>query len=439
MKLLIKNGCIVNENDSFTADILCEGGKIVQISKHIDEQSIGCNTIDADGKYLLPGGIDPHVHMHLPTHAGFSSDDFLTGSIAALKGGTTSIIDFVTPKRGQKLQDALNERLLEASNCRCNYSFHISPIEWRNSLKGEISYCIKKGYKTFKVYMAYKDSIGLDDSSLKKVMKVVAEEGGTITVHCETGDKIEALRNKFISEGKTGVEYHPRSRPNDTESKAVKKVLAIAKETSCPVYIVHVSTKESLRHIRDAKKNGQEVYTETCPQYLILNDSKYTTDFHETAKYVMSPPLRKEADNLALWEALGDGTIDTIGTDHCPFSRSQKNYGINDFRKIPNGAGGVEHRLKLIYTYGVLTNKITINQFVALTSTNAAKVFGLFPGKGIIKTGADADIIIWNPEMNSTISSQNHYSNCDLDIYEGLAVRGNADYIILDGELKFRP
>ncbi|NOY49626.1 MAG: dihydropyrimidinase [Chlorobi bacterium] len=439
MKLLIKNGHIINEDESFQADILCEGGKITQISKHIDQQLIDCDFIDARGKYLLPGGIDPHVHFHLPTKAGFSSDDFLSGSKAALFSGTTSIIDFVTPKKGQKLPDALKERLIEAKSCRCNYSFHISPIEWRDSLKEEISYCINKGYRTFKVYMAYKDSIGLDDSSLKKVMKVVAAEGGTITVHCEMGDEIEALRNKFISENKTSVEYHPLSRPNDTESRAVKKALELAKEASCPIYIVHVSTKESLRYIKQAKKLGQEVYAETCPQYLLLNDTKYIGDFYDTAKYVMSPPLRKEDDNLALWEALGDGTIDTMGTDHCPFSQSQKNNGHNDFRKIPNGAGGVEHRLKLLYTYGVLTSKITINQFVALTSTNAARIFGMLPDKGIIKVGADADITIWNPEANSTISGKNHFSRCDLEIYEGYTVKGNADFTILGGELKKSP
>ncbi len=439
MKLLIKNGHIINEDESFQADILCEGGKITQISEHIDQQLLDCDFIDASGKYLLPGGIDPHVHFHLPTKAGFSSDDFLSGSKAALFGGTTSIIDFVTPKKGQKLPDALKERLIEAKDCRCNYSFHISPIEWRDSLKEEIRYCINKGYNTFKVYMAYKDSIGLDDSSLKKVMKVVAAEGGTITVHCEMGDKIDGLRNKFTAENKTGVEYHPLSRPNETESRAVKKALEFAKETSCPIYIVHVSTKESLRHIKQAKKLGQEVYAETCPQYLLLNDTKYKGDFYDTAKYVMSPPLRKEDDNLALWEALGDGTIDTIGTDHCPFSLSQKEYGIDDFRKIPNGAGGVEHRHKLLYTYGVLANKITINQFVALTSANAAKVFGMFPDKGIIKVGADADIIIWDPQPSSTILSNNHYSTCDLDIYDGFAVKGNADLSILGGELKKRP
>lgn len=436
MKLLIKNGLIINADNSVKADVLCNNGKIIKIGDNLQDSTKIDKVIDANGCYIFPGGIDPHVHMHLPSPAGFSSDDFLTGSKAALYGGTTTIIDFVTPKKGQSLTDAIELRKDEAKNCLTNYSFHVSPVEWRDNIKEEILDCIKnEGFKSFKVYMAYKNSIGLDDDVLLNVMKAVGKASGMITVHCELGDNIEKLRNEFANENKLTPKYHPLSRPANMEAEAVKKAIELAKEAKCPLYIVHVSTKKSLKYISEAQRNGQSVIAETCPQYLLLDDSKYNGSFDQTTAFVMSPPLRKKEDNDGLWEAICKGTVKTIGTDHCPFSLKQKEMGINDFRKIPNGGGGVEHRLELLYTFGVLEERITLNQFVALTSTNAAKIFGMFPAKGIIAEGSDADIIVWNPEKENTISPKTHHQNCDLNIYNGLKTMGKPKYVLINGNI----
>ncbi len=434
MKLLIKNGKIINSNKSFIADILSIDGKITKVKKNIPTKNID-KVIDATGKLVFPGGIDPHVHMHLPTPAGYSSDDFYTGSRAALFGGTTTLIDFVTPHKGQSLCDALEERDKEAANSLIDYSFHISPVEWRSTLKKEIKKCIKKGITSFKMYMAYKNSIGLEDDDIYKVMKIVGEYGGIVTLHCELGDEIEELRNSFAKENKLTPEYHCQSRPAELEALAVKKAIKLAKKANCPLYIVHVSSKKSLKYIKKAQDKGQTVLAETCPQYLMLDKSKYTGDFYKVAPYIMSPPLRKQKDNKALWKALSDGVIQTVGTDHCPFTLMQKGKGIDDFRKIPNGAGGVEHRLALLYTYGVLEKKITIQQFVNITSTNAAKIFGLYPQKGEIAVGSDTDIIIWNPKIEKTISTRTHHQNCDSNIYEGISTKGAPEYVIVNGEI----
>lgn len=436
MNLLIKNGTIINSDSSQTADVLVENGIISKIGVNLKTDSTTDKVIDASGCYVMPGGIDPHVHMHLPSSAGFSSDDFLSGSKAAIYGGTTTLIDFVTPKKGQLLDKAIRLRKEEAKNCLTDYSFHVSPIEWSGSIEEEILDCLKnEGLKSFKVYMAYKDSIGLNDDVLLKVMKAVGKAGGMVTVHCELGDDIEKLRNEFVNDGKISPKYHPLSRPPKMEARAVKKAIELAKEANCPLYIVHVSTKKSLAYINEAQKNGQKVMAETCPQYLLLDNSKYNGNFKDAAPFVMSPPLRKQIDNEALWKAISNATVLTIGTDHCPFTLGQKETGKNDFRKIPNGAGGVEHRLALLYTYGVLNKRITLNQFVALTSTNLAKIFGLFPAKGIIAEGSDADIVVWNPNRESTISAKTHHQNCDINIYEGVKTVGAPTYVVLGGNV----
>ncbi|MEI6048951.1 MAG: dihydropyrimidinase [Bacteroidota bacterium] len=378
MKILIKNGIIVTSTDGYKSDILVIEGTINQIETQINTNHID-RMIDAMGCYIFPGGVDPHVHMHLPSPNGYSSDDFLSGSKAALYGGTTTLLDFVTPKKRESLTDALRQRKEEAKNSMTDYSFHISAVEWRDTTEQEINDCIREGATSFKVYMAYKDTIGLNDSDILKVMKVVGKAGGMVTVHCESGDEIEILRNKFIHEHHFEPVYHPLSRPAELEAAAVKKAIDLANKCNCPLYIVHISTKESLKYIREAQVNGRKVFSETCPQYLLLDDSKYCGDFSQTAPYIISPPLRKKEDNEALWEAVSNGTVETTGTDHCPFTLSQKEAGLKDFRKIPNGAGGVEHRLALLYTYGVVEKRITINRMVDLFATQPAKIFGLHP------------------------------------------------------------
>ena len=434
MKILIKNGNLVSAAGILTTDLFVEDGSI-SAAGSIPGSGREDRVIEAAGMFLLPGGVDPHVHMHLPSAEGYSSDDFLSGSRAALFGGTTTIIDFVTPARGEALPDALEKRMQEAISSLTDYAFHVSPVEWRSSLPDEINECIRMGVTSFKVYMAYKNTVGIDDNDLLKVMKVVGKAGGTVTVHCEEGDEIERLRNHFFRSDPANPLCHALSRPADMEASAVQKAIELASKADCPLYIVHVSSKESLELIRQARLNKQPVFAETCPQYLLLDVSKYYGTFEQAARYVISPPLRTPDDNRALWEALADGTLDTVGTDHCPFTMVQKRAGAEDFRKIPGGAGGVEHRLQLLYTHGVLTKRLTINQVVNLTCAAPAGIFGLQQKKGRIQAGSDADLVIWNPAARSTISAENHHMNCDINIYEGMQIRGRAEYVIKGGNV----
>jgi dihydropyrimidinase len=434
MNILIKNGNIITSAENYYSDILISGGKVTRIDHRI-KPDVTEKIIDAKGCFVFPGGVDPHVHMHLQTPAGYSSDDFMTGSRAALFGGTTTLLDFVTPQKGESLTHALEKRKEEANNSMVDYSFHVSPVEWLDSTELEINNCIREGVSSFKVYMAYRDSIGLNDNDLLNVMRVVGKAGKTVTVHCETGDKIEELRNKYFGEHHTGHGYHHLSRPPELEANAVKRAIDLAYKANCTLYIVHVSAKESLKYIEEAQFRGQPILAETCPQYLLLDDSKYTGDFKTVAPYIISPPLRKKADNNALWDAISKGIISTIGTDHCPFNQSQKEAGLNDFRKIPSGAGGVEHRLELLYTFGVLKALITLNQMVDLFSTQPAKIFGLYPSKGDITVGTDADLVIWNPEPENTISYKTHHQNADINIYEGIKTKGRARHVLTGGKI----
>jgi dihydropyrimidinase len=434
MKILIKNGTVIRSSDSTAEDVLIRDGLIARTGPGLTEADTD-RIIDAKGMYIFPGGVDPHVHMHLPIAGGFSSDDFFSGSRAAIYGGTTTFLDFVTPARGESLPGALEKRKREAENSLADYAFHVSPVEWRKTTGDEIRECIRMGVTSFKVYMAYKSTVGLGDEDLLRVMKCVAEAGGTVTAHCEQGDEIEKLRNSFFVQNNTSPLYHALSRPAVTEAAAVEKAIKMAAKVHCPLYIVHVSVSESLKYIREARFRKQSVFAETCPQYLLLDDSKYCGEFLQTAPYVMSPPLRTKHDSDSLWDAIGDGTVSTVGTDHCPFTMNQKRAGINDFRKIPGGAGGVEHRLELLYTYGFLTNRLTFNQLVNIFSTDPAKIFGLYPRKGEIAAGADADLVIWNPDNEKTISAKTHHQNCDINIYEGIPVKGRADYVIKGGNV----
>lgn len=438
MKTIIRNGTIVTDTQQYLADILIENGLISRIAENLPSEPDAVQEIDAKGSYAFPGGIDPHVHMHLPTPAGFSSDDFLSGSRAALIGGTTTIIDFVTTKRGQSIIEALEIRKKEAGTALTDYMFHVSPVEFNKNTEKEMEQCVEMGIRSFKVYMAYKKKIGLNDKDILSVLKIVGKAKGIVAVHCETGDEIEVLRNQYFEQGKFEPSYHALSRPPETEARAVRKLLDLAKKAGCAVYLVHISSAASLEYIKKAKDAGQEVFAETCPQYLLLDDSRYEGDFSQTSKFVMSPPLRKRSDNDALWKALSNGLIQSIGTDHCPFTMAQKQAGLHDFSNIPNGAGGVEHRLALLYTYGVLENRITLQQFVNLTATMPAKIFGLYPRKGAIAVGSDADIVIWNPNSENIISASSHHQDCDLNIYEGFKTTGSPEYVIKGGEIAVR-
>jgi dihydropyrimidinase len=435
MNVLIRNGKVINADNESYQDIRCADGRITEIGTRLKAYE-GERVLDAARCYLLPGGVDPHVHMALPTACGTSSDDFYSGSIAALAGGTTTIIDFVTPESGQLLSDAISSRRKEAGKSIIDHTFHVSPIEWRTGMDQEIIDCVKvEGLRSFKAYMAYKSTIGLDDETLLKVMNIIALENGVLAVHCELGDEIERMREKFAEQGKLSPRFHGLSRPPELEAAAAGKLVRMVERTGCAVYIVHVSSVLTLEVIRKARHKKLPVYAETCPQYLLLDMSQLDQEAEEAVKYIMSPPLRTESDNRALWDALADGTIQTVGTDHCPFLLQQKLEGGNDFRKIPGGVGGVEHRLSLLYTYGVLKGRISLTQFVDLVATKPAEIFGLFPKKGVIAVGSDADIIIWDPDVKTTISARDHQQNCDYNIYEGIEVYGKPKWVIAGGEI----
>ena len=434
-QFLIINGTIINSDSTSNTDIAVSKGLITEIGQLNPSDFPEYRIIDAKGKYIFPGGIDPHVHLELPTPAGPSCDDFLSGSKAAISGGTTFLVDFVTPSRGQSLMKALAFRLKESNKCLVDYTLHMGITWFDDTIPEQMEWCVNEvGIKSFKAYLAYKGIIGIEYGELEQVMKKAASLNAVVLVHCEEGDVIIENQKKFISEGKTEPLYHALSRPADVESESVRKVIDLCRETGCKTYIVHTSTAKSIEYIRAAKKEGLPVFCETCPQYLLLDESVYSKPLPETLKYVISPPIRSKKDQEALWLALTDGTVDVISTDHCPFNtKGQKDVGINDFTKIPNGAGGIENRLALLYTYGVLTRKISLQQFVGLTSTNAARIFDLYPQKGAIEVGSDADLVIWNPNPKSVISVETQLQKCDSNIYEGMAIKGGGEYILTKG------
>lgn len=434
--LIITNALVVNADCTQDAHIHLSGGKILDVLPLGSQLPSDIETIDASGFTVLPGGVDPHVHLHLPTPAGYSCDDFLNGSKAALAGGTTAIIDFVTPNRGQSLLEALRLRKQEAVASIIDYSFHMGVTWWDSKLKQEIEHCIiNEGITSFKVYLAYKNSIGIGFPDLEKIMQVVGYHGGVVTVHAEEGDEIERLQHWFLSQGKTSPLYHALSRPPEVESIAVERVINLAKKTNCRVYIVHTSTKGSVDLIKEAQSKGVKVFSETCPQYLLLNEDVYNQVFNKAAPYVISPPIRSTEHSEALWKGIQNQTIQTLATDHCPFNlKGQKDKGSNNFTLIPNGAGGIENRIQLMYKYGVASNKISINQLVALVATNPSSIFGL-TSKGKIAPGYDADLVIWDFSKTKTISVNNQVSLCDTSIYEGFESQGLPLYIFLKGKL----
>jgi dihydropyrimidinase len=436
-QLLILNGTIVTSQSTLKADLAVKEGIISHLG-HLSETDFkDFRVIDATRKYIFPGGIDPHVHLQLPTPAGTSCDDFVSGSKAAIAGGTTFLMDFVTPSRGQSLKSSLAARLKESNNSQLDYRLHMGITWYDETIPKQMEWCVNEaGIKSFKAYLAYKGSIGIEYYELEKVMFAAASLDALLLVHCEEGDEILKNQQKFLSEGKTQPLYHALSRPAEVESGSVRKVIDLCRKTGCKTYIVHTSTSKSIEYIHAAKKEGLPLFCETCPQFLLLDQSVYSKPLPESLNYVISPPIRSKHDQEVLWAALADGTVDVISTDHCPFNtKGQKDVGINDFTKIPNGAGGIENRLQLLYTHGVQTNKISLQRFVELMSTNAAKIFGLYPQKSSIEIGSDADLVIWNPEAKSVISAKSQIQQCDSNIYEGFTVSGKAEQVILKGNI----
>ena len=439
MGLLIKNGEIVTAAERFIGDIYCEDGKIAGIGLSVNKQSTKDEVVDASGALVFPGGVDPHVHMELPFMGTESSDDFETGSAAAVAGGTTTIIDLAIPGRGQSLLEGLKVWMDKAKKAVSDYALHMA-VTWFGEKSGlEIETCVREeGVNSFKSFMAYKGAIGVDDDELFKIMVATRIAGGLTMIHAEHGDVVANLQKRLICEGKTEPYYHPISRPSFVEGEATSRAIMIARVTGQRLYVVHMTCREALEAVTEAKLRGQAVYGETCPQYLLLDDEVYKKPNFEGAAYVMSPPIRPKGHQDALWGGIQSGIVDTVGTDHCPFNqKGQKEMGRDDFTKIPNGAAGVEHRLALLYSYGVRAGKFDLNRFVDLVSTRPAKVFGLYPRKGSFVPGADADIVVYDPSGESKISASTHHQRCDRNIYEGFVVKGRVAKVILGGRVAF--
>jgi dihydropyrimidinase len=434
MGIILRGGTIVTAVDYYKADVRMEGEKIVAIGKGITlpEDQI----LDVEGYLLLPGGVDVHTHFDLPVGNTVTADDFTSGTQGAIIGGTTTIIDYATQFKGQTLKEALaNWHAKTKGACYGDYGFHMAITDWNDNIAEEICWLSQNaGVTSIKLYMAYKNILQVDDDILFQALVKSRQYGVLVCVHCENGDMIYSLVNQYRSQGNVTPYYHPLSRPTVAEEEAVFRIIALAHAAQSSVYIVHLSSNNALQVVMNAKCKGNHIYTETCPQYLLLDESYYNNDSFESAKYVISPPLRKKENQDFLWRGLDNRMLDVVATDHCSFNfHGQKDAGLHDFSMIPNGIPGVEHRLGLLYTYGVVPGKISINTFVNVTATQPAKIFGLFPRKGTIAPGSDADIIVWDVNAASVISAQTQQQRVDYTPYEGFQQKGKALHVFLRG------
>ena len=439
MTILIKGGTIVNADRTFRADVLCEGDVIVAIEKNLEPPK-GATVLEADGQYVMPGGIDPHTHMQLPFMGTVASEDFYTGTAAGLAGGTTMIIDFVIPNPQQNLLEAYDTWREWAEKSVADYSFHVAVTWWDDTVHADMGTLVnERGVNSFKHFMAYKGAIMADDEILVNSFTRARELGAITTVHAENGELVFRLQQEIFEKGITGPEGHPLSRPPEVEGEAANRAIRIAEVLNVPLYVVHNSCRQSLESITRARNEGQRVYGEVLAGHLLIDDSVYLNkNFNVAAAHVMSPPFRSKEHQDALWRGLQSGNLHTTATDHCCFIAEQKAMGRNDFRQIPNGTGGIENRLEVLWHHGVGTGRLTMNEFVLITSTNAAQIFNIYPRKGIIAVGADADIVIWDPDATKTISSKTHHQNVDYNIFEGMTVKGCASHTISQGKIVYK-
>ena len=441
MSLLIKNGRIITAVDDYHADIFVEGERVTLIGQSLDMNAD--TVLDAAGKYVIPGGIDPHTHLDMPFGGTVSADDFETGTRAAAHGGTTTLIDFAIQTKGQSTLAALETwHAKAAGKTAIDYGFHMIITDMEDDRLWEMKRLADEGITSYKLFMAYPGVLYVDDGTLFRTMRKAGEDGTVICMHAENGIVIDEIIKRALAEGKTDPKYHALTRPTRMEAEGVFRAISIAEVANVPVYIVHLSSADALEQVTLARDRGVHAFAETCPQYLFLDHSYYEKEGFEGAKYVMTPALREKWNQDKLWRGLQFGDLQSIATDHCPFCfKDQKELGLGDFSKIPNGAPGVENRMSLVFNGGVNEGRISLNKFVDLTSTAAAKMFGLFPKKGTIAVGSDADIVIFDPNREETISVNNpctHHMNVDYSAYEGFHVKGFSETVISRGKVVVR-
>ena len=431
MTTIIKNGTIVTADLTYKADLRIENGGIAEIGPNLS----GGDELDATGCDVMPGGIDPHTHLEMPFMGTYSSDDFESGTRAALAGGTTMVVDFALPNPGQSMLDALTMWDNKTSRATCDYSFHMAITWWGEQVFNEMETIVRdKGINTFKHFMAYKGALMVDDDEMFSSFQRCAELGALPLVHAENGDVVAQMQAKLMAEGNDGPEAHAYSRPPEVEGEATNRAIMIADMAGCPVYIVHTSCEQAHEAIRRARQKGMRVYGEPLIQHLTLDDSEYSNpDWDHAARRVMSPPFRDKTHQDSLWAGLASGSLQVVATDHCAFTTEQKRFGLGDFRKIPNGTGGLEDRMPMLWTHGVATGRITMNEFVAVTSTNIAKILNIYPKKGAILVGADADLVVWDPNRSKTIAAATQQSAIDYNVFEGKVVTGLPRFTLTRG------
>ncbi|MBZ9957741.1 MULTISPECIES: dihydropyrimidinase [unclassified Mesorhizobium] len=432
MTKVIRNGTIVTADRTWKADVLMQHGKIVAIGSDLH----GDHEFDATGCYVMPGGIDPHTHLEMPFMGTYSADDFESGTRAALAGGTTMVVDFCLPSPQQSLLEALQMWDNKTSKASCDYSFHMAITWWGKQVFDEMATVVDKGITSFKHFMAYKGALMVDDDEMYASFQRCAELGALPLVHAENGDVVAALSQKLLAAGNNGPEGHAYSRPPEVEGEATNRAIMIADMAGVPLYVVHVSCEQAHEAIRRARQKGMRVFGEPLVQHLTLDESEYfDKDWDHAARRVMSPPFRNKLHQDSLWAGLQAGSLQVVATDHCAFTTDQKRFGVGNFTKIPNGTGGLEDRMPVLWTRGVNTGRLTMNEFVAVTSTNIAKILNMYPKKGAIVEGADADIIVWDPKRKKTISSKKQQSVIDYNVFEGVEVTGLPRYVFSRGEL----
>jgi len=439
MALLIKNGEMVTGTSRTTADIWCEGETITRVDRDIPAPP-GAEVVDAAGKFVFPGFIDPHTHLYLPFMGTFAKDTYRTGTQAAVAGGTTTVFDMCCPSRSEEPADGFAAWKAEADgNACCDYSFHMGVSKFDAGTADQLRRIVAEGVQSFKIFLAYQGVLGVDDRELFLALSLARELGVITAVHCENATLVAELQQRLLAEGKTGPEWHHASRPPRVEAEGVHHLMTFAEATDAPVYIVHLSCREALEEAVRARLRGVNVRIETLIQHLVLDKSSAELPDFEGAKFVMSPPLRAKENQPALWNALARGLVDTVGTDHAPFDfKTQKTLGLGDFTKIPNGIPAIEDRISLLYTHGVCSGRLDLHTFVNVASTNAAKIFNLFPKKGTIQPGSDADLVVFDPAYRGKITAASQVSAVDYSAFEGMEIQGRPEVVTVRGQIAAR-